>query len=64
MNASYYGMVYQAKNDVLSHDEDCEECRVLGRNGDLCPEGSRLLARARDLYESLRDPPDDDRRDA
>lgn len=53
-----YADLYKAKNDVVSHDEDCDECRELGKSGDMCPEGARLLKVARDLYEDANDPPD------
>jgi hypothetical protein len=50
--------VYEAKQDYRSHDEECDECRELGKSGDMCPGGARLLARARRLFDEANDPPD------
>lgn len=47
-----------AKRAVRCHEADCEDCRELGKNGDMCPEGTRLLNVARDLYKAVNDPPD------
>lgn len=52
-----YGMFDAAKMAHRSHQEDCEECITLGLSGDMCPEGARLLEKARELYESIQDGP-------
>ncbi len=52
---------HDAARALRAHGEDCDECRELGKNGDVCPEGARLMKVARHEYECLRDPPDDDR---
>jgi hypothetical protein len=50
-----------ARQACRDHEEDCDECRELGKNGDMCPEGERLLARAQREYDYLREGPEYDK---
>jgi hypothetical protein len=57
MTYPIFGMFRDAKQASREHDEDCEECRELGKQGDQCSEGARLLSKARELYESIQEGP-------